>query len=728
MHKNILFTLLFIFTFLTGKASIFLTAKEKAYLFHVVKQSKVLDRNVGHLFTYYGDTILTNKYQFDLDAMEVLIANKPSLLEINYDELKFAQAGILSECATKMALWKLHKELKNAENSNLDEFPMLESIVKELENTLPERLTRTRTNKKVVPKKALELLHPNLSMHERIEMVHKIEKLTLREKKMTLDAIINSIANESQRQSLILFELLGGKASQFKTNLLAAGEGSKTNGLLDSNEKNEHGNPDKKQPKGIGLFTYRTHIVKDDRNRDNIGVKQDPTLLFKNIVPSKKSSIHLSIWGFNAYFQTTVVIKKEGKSYLLFGNKESKELSPDSSFTHGKTYFQHIETLEREKIKVLDEKINGEEGLIKRIAFYKRKIIETTEIVNDIEYKLRKYQMDNNRKKYTAQKEKFIHHSNILETYKSKRNKSEIELIKKEKELEWYQDYVYNMKANLGSNIIPSAQRGDIFYFEDGAIFNAFTQNFYFPSGTSEQFTVRLISIGTKPLSKNVDEVQLFVGVTEKPEQQRESFSLELQDLFGPDQFLIDKIEIENKGELSKIAQYLSGSKAGLNLRLKGSGIGIKENGIIIQSEDVSQLDKYPKNNRDKEGFKENRVSFVNVFADGNVHVQINSFTDKVKSSLRNTNPEVDTLMMKIGINRTNSLLSSLRTFNILEHLLSELGMQSIEDAAFKPHLANGLKSKLTINLEKAIVYCEGKKITYQQYLKIKEWQLNHKK
>ena len=97
-----------------------LTPEEKAILHHVVIKSPALNRNLGEYFKYAGDTIYflyKSKGEqlrdsiIDYDSIEQIIVYEPSLLEVNFYELKKASQGLLSEVATKMALQTTYREL-----------------------------------------------------------------------------------------------------------------------------------------------------------------------------------------------------------------------------------------------------------------------------------------------------------------------------------------------------------------------------------------------------------------------------------------------------------------------------------------------------------------------------------------------------------------------------------------------------------------------------------------
>ena len=112
MLKKILF-LAFVLSSFTSNSQVNegLTAEERAYLFHIVKKSPILDNSLGRYFDYKGEIINLPNKQMNYDSVELIIINQPELLIIRKEEISKSSKGILAEAANKMALWELNKVL-----------------------------------------------------------------------------------------------------------------------------------------------------------------------------------------------------------------------------------------------------------------------------------------------------------------------------------------------------------------------------------------------------------------------------------------------------------------------------------------------------------------------------------------------------------------------------------------------------------------------------------------
>ncbi|MCE2712909.1 MAG: hypothetical protein LW688_10275, partial [Cryomorphaceae bacterium] len=122
MIRNVLFlAALFHFsTLASGQVNEGLTAEERAYLFHVVKKSPILELEIGRYFDYKGPGVYLANKQPNYDSLETIIINQPELLIIRKEEIAKSSKGILSEAANKVAIWKLNKLLLAKRGSDKD--------------------------------------------------------------------------------------------------------------------------------------------------------------------------------------------------------------------------------------------------------------------------------------------------------------------------------------------------------------------------------------------------------------------------------------------------------------------------------------------------------------------------------------------------------------------------------------------------------------------------------
>ena len=101
-----------------------LTPEERAYLFHIVKKSPILNQNFGRYFDYIGEEITFFNGDLNYDSIELLIINSPETLLIRKEEIAKSPKGLIAEASNKMALWELNKTLlaKRSNPNDLKEY------------------------------------------------------------------------------------------------------------------------------------------------------------------------------------------------------------------------------------------------------------------------------------------------------------------------------------------------------------------------------------------------------------------------------------------------------------------------------------------------------------------------------------------------------------------------------------------------------------------------------
>jgi len=95
--------LLFILLATTVKAQVNegLSPEERAYLFHVVKKSPILDNELGRYFDYKGPQVMLGNKQINYDSVEILIINQPEILIIRKEEIAKSAKGFWQKEALK---------------------------------------------------------------------------------------------------------------------------------------------------------------------------------------------------------------------------------------------------------------------------------------------------------------------------------------------------------------------------------------------------------------------------------------------------------------------------------------------------------------------------------------------------------------------------------------------------------------------------------------------------
>ena len=151
------FTIFLFFCSITvfGQDHVSINPEERAYLFHIVKKSPILDQNIGRYFEYQGELIKFPNGNLNYDSMETVIINQPDKLLIHHSEIAKSTKGIIAEAANKMAIWELNKMLLAKRIKDVD-FQRYEEKYTLFENFLVEKLplvTLDETGKKPIARR-----------------------------------------------------------------------------------------------------------------------------------------------------------------------------------------------------------------------------------------------------------------------------------------------------------------------------------------------------------------------------------------------------------------------------------------------------------------------------------------------------------------------------------------------------------------------------------------------
>lgn len=683
-----------------SQTAAFLTNEEKAYMYHIVMKSPTLNRNMEYIFNYKGS--INEKDSTDFLFIEKQIINEPHLLEIDFSEFKTQSSGVMAELSVKMALWTLYNQLKKGIKETDPELydPIFKDFIDSLVKRVPTGFLVNKKGKDIFPPNKFDLLNPNLTYNKRKELIDKINGLEISEEKGLIDAIHLTIKEYTERKSKDIYKMLG-MDDEIKSNfLLAAGDGSGTAGLLGEVES---GNVDDKgTPKGIGLFTYETEILSSDK-KEELYPKKEPKEIVYTIGKNKRTNMHLSMWGFNYKTQTTVAITKGLKTYLFYGSKYTGELSPDPRFNNNeKTYKNHLKKLETEMIPEWEAEVYGEKGLEEKLKQLKIDKDELLLAIQKNEYEesnLRVLRQKKNQKKIKQL-------GNTLDRQHKELGKLNNEIIEAEEEfkvgkkkLDEMKYRLAEMKENLGEYEQKYWKVDHLKYqFQDGTIFNLKTQDLIFEKSDSiEEINIKLLAIGSNPMSYYADEVQLNVGVTEKNIEQVpvEHVELYLQDGFKPDRFRLNELRFGKEADyiFSKMIKHIIDEQVSLDFDLYGMGIGKKnKDGDVVSAEKQNEVElkSYPgETNEEKEKtkesleFKDLRFTFGSLkFSQKDLVITLKSFTDPVKSNVLKRSNNLTSFSNQHPKLTGNQMLSALRTFAVYEQLIKK--MTKISDQHLK--------------------------------------------
>lgn len=730
-----LYSFLFVVTAFLAQAQVNedLTAEERAYLFHIVKKSPILDNNFGRYFDYTGPEITFSNGQTNYDSIELMIINHPELLIIRKQEIAKSPKGLIAEAANKMAIWELNNVLQAKRNTPKDlkqyqnEYDAFEHYLME---KLPPNATKSEDDGLKPHPRIYSVLNPALSFDEKFTQLESMRFLDQNDQLVTLNAINYAVNKYTEIRAFEIYKALGGEAENFANVLVAAGDGSNTSGLLEEREKDEKGRWNKGLPKAVGLFPYQIKLEtyetgKEFTTIDGARYKKTATKIeparhtvsnFKTAGENKYTNLHFDVWGYNSEKQTTVVIEKNGLNYHLFGSGETRFLSPDSSFSKGTTFQAIINDLEFKKIADLNEMIYGKKGFDYWIEYNKKKK-DATEL--KIEKKEKEYsdmgyspittsskaprsvkkskkkaiksnsggfdgtpKTNSNRKERKELQNEIVHLYDLYNAYKRK-----IEELEKQKEeaidlLATYQRKLDVYKQIMGVRWAQFEEKDGLYIFEDSTTFDILTQEFKFkPSKEVEDFEVRLIAIPESCLSKSADEVMLHINVMDAEPHYDSRIQLNLEDVFAPDKWDLPNPLFTDADSvaLRVFFEGLLDKKVPFDIIARGQGIGLWNGIQTVKDPSPTELASYPRNpdaSRMDSSFLRLRKSEVLIHIDRSIELIVNSYTDPVRSSLSISDASIQAAMTKYQLSK-NDVLSAYRTASILRALKEEINVKA---------------------------------------------------
>lgn len=734
------FRILFTFLVFQSITSLFaqtepLTAEERAYLFHIVRKSPILENNIGRFFEYKGSEIKFSNGKINYDSTEIQIINNPSLLIIYTNDIRKAPIGLIAEAANKVAIWELNKILLAKRSKNNEEFAIYQSKYDFFEELLISKLPKSALkNDSEIHPKIEQLLNPSLHLNDKIKMVETFHFLTENEQLSTLNTINYAINEYIKKRAYEIFSHLGGQTYKFENILVAAGDGSLTSGLLEEREKDENGRWNKGLPKAIGLFPYQLKL--NPTKQKDISPIQPARYTengFYTYGNNTLTNIHLDVWGYNSDKQTTVVIEKNGKTYHLFGSGETRFLSPDSTFAKGATYQQIIDDL-KIKISKIDEKIYGKKGYDYWIAVYEKKrddlkaqILELEQnIANISSFKINTKQngvitanKDVDKTQSDKKNRKEAQNSYIDKNEQLEAAKRKIKELQKEKEEALARRTELDNRMNkciaiFGRNWVQYTENNGIYTYADSTTFNMNTQEFTFlPTKDTAFFEVRLIAIPNTSLSEQADEVMMHINVTYANPEYNAKIQLHLQDVFESNSWKLNNPLLKEEDSLSIriFLEQLADKKKPFYIITRGNGIGQWNGTRTDYKSEQTELDSYTLSKNDST-YKRLRTSEAFAYANHSLQLEINSFTDPVRSTFDIQNPKIMEYKSKSNLTY-NQLLSAYRSAAILFQLQTELTL--LAGTYFNREKANIIIDRLntTINNAKILVGKTSIKASY---------------
>lgn len=221
-----------------------LSPKAKAYLYHTVRKSPILEQNIGRYIVYLGDEITLPNGEINYDSTEQKIINEPDLLAIYSKAISRSPKGLLAELANKMSIWELNLVLQANRKNNLVKEGMLHDYM-EFEalmiRELPEQALKRKKEGVIIQKRIEKFINPTLTFKDKVALLDGFGSWTEEEKKQVILAYNRAVNTWVAKRAEEIFQQLGGEADYFENVLTAAGDGSTTSGLFEEREKDERG-------------------------------------------------------------------------------------------------------------------------------------------------------------------------------------------------------------------------------------------------------------------------------------------------------------------------------------------------------------------------------------------------------------------------------------------------------------------------------------------------------
>lgn len=735
--KNILFLFLSFFFLFSGQTQTNngLSTEVRAYLFHIVRKSPILEKNIGVAFEYVGPNIKLLGGGINYDSLELLIINEPTLLIIRNDIIAKSPKGLIAEASNKTALWELCKQIQLVLNGEKQQ-ALITSYLDYFFDSLPNSVSRGKIYNELLSPSISPIFQTNFSLNDRIQLLEAMGIKDRNEQKLIFDAQSYAINKTVETRALEIFKILGGQVSSFENILIACGDGSYTNGLLEERDKDEYGEWNKGLPKAIGFFPYDVYLF--GAKKPELKSKRIVSRWVETVGMDKETVLHFDVWGYNSTKQTTVVIEKDGYQYHLFGSEKTRFLSPDSTFSSGITFQTIINQIIEYTFKDLKGSIEGKDGYNAMIKQTQNDIQETLLAIHDKESSYNNLnQVDYVTKKKPSREMRKLKKNNkkdepldLKPTTKSRRkakskNQNElVDLYLQYDELQndlqnlitekvpIHEDYLKKKKLidtytlQMGVNWMPYTVKDGLYLYKDGSRFDLYTQEFTFPA-TKEKSSVeiRLISIPEDFEGENADEVMLHMTKLDAEPFFDANIQLELMDVFESDKFNFNApiFTLKDSSDLKVIFTQFKKNPVPILVYLDAYGIGEWNGDKIQRDANQNEISNYPgindeerKANRASMEFKRLRSSRLLIKMDRTLILKINSSTDPVKSNLDLILLDLNSLAKEYSLSK-NEVLSALRCITLLDKLQNELNIQSTK------YLSQSDSKKFIDKLEEAI-------------------------
>ncbi|SFT54861.1 hypothetical protein SAMN05216474_1245 [Lishizhenia tianjinensis] len=706
------------------------TPEEKAYFYHIVKKSPILDQNLGRYLIYTGEDVRMPNGEVNFDSIESLIISHPEFLNFDTYTLAKAPKGILAEAANKLALWDLNNLLKAKRSKQLEKkglehkYQQFEEV---LRGHLPSSAFKTIDGKKIINERFDNVMDPSINFRNKVTMVSAMPFLNFNEQQQVLNAIALAINTYVNNRSYEIFTQLGGEADNYQNFLIAVGDGTMSSSTFVDREKDENNRFNVALPKSSGLFPYEIQIEKKLEGKRKTTKSIEPRRTnITNIYTSgknKATNIHVDVYGYNEEKQTTVVIERNGLSYHLFGSVDNRFLSPDSSYAGEATYYSIINALTRDIARVNDM-IYGKKGYDFWIAYWEKEKAKTSLSIDKTEKKVSDFRgsttITTSKKKKKGQSYPSVSdggdkrremQEKVLTLYGYyDQCKSEIKKLTLEKERAM--ELLSNLERKkskseelIGRNWASYKVKDGLYTFEDSCTFDLYTQEFWIPeSAEPEAIEIRVLTIPYDYNSTDADDNMLHISVMDALPKYASKVQFAAIDLFEEKSYALEGTLFNEKDSTAMVEFF----EAMLNKKLKththlvAGGIG-KWNGSHVEKDfQGREFDEYPTPaHRDSLSFKRLRSNEIYVNINRAINLYISSYTDPVITDFSVNNEKVNALKAKYKFT-DNDVLTLFRCAQLAKQMQQEITV--LANMYMSPSEAKKIIKRFNKMLKKASV------------------------
>ena len=582
------------------------TGKERAFFYHISRKTENLNAEIFPLFEYTDSIPYINDTLPDYKYVEKKIVRYPERLVFHTDQLARKSVGLVSDLASKFALWELDAVLHYRNTNSMEDKTLKDKLKVYNQYVLeevPQSAVRTLSGGEFVLEKSLQGYYsPSLTIGDKKAAIAN-SSFSLSDQTLILNSLMIAQQKYVEVRTREIMKVFGVEPEVFRNFLSATGDGDNWS-EIEAGFKTPY---NRSLPDDIALFNFETEVLTQEKSEIDYVSVMSVTNRTVTTSASEKTMLHFDVAGYHPERQTTLVIQKGDRSYILYGKNEHRLVSPDSTYGEGATYWRLMWELENIHIAELKENLYGKRGYEHWIDVYEKRIEGTLLQIKKTEYKLdqlrrkpnpppkmkkkkiKKKNLGNSDqdgqghptgamtkldKQRNATQKRLVELNSLLEN-----EKRILEKLKKEMEeayfiLVKYETLLDKMQKNMGYAVMEYERENDMFIFKDGATFNYRTQDFTFPpTQRAEAFQVLHITFGKSVFATAVEENFVHMSQAYVAKKQEHAYKKVIRDYDAAGTFTTsDSIQtmelfkaLMRKGVELNISAYAGGILGGNN-------------------------------------------------------------------------------------------------------------------------------------------------------------------